>query len=104
MTDKAKRATITIINLEVEGFMMSDGSYCMSQTSAAEAVGRPQRNAGRFLASAGIKALLGKGYTGSISEGEIEPEGQSKGQSRISSILHLLIARQSWHYFLTPPR
>ena len=91
MTDKAQRAAITISNFEVEGFMMPDGSYRMSQTSAAEAVGRPQRNAGRFLASAGIKALLGKTYTpDSI---EVESSNQLRGQTRINALpLEVVVA------------
>ncbi|MEO0533281.1 MAG: hypothetical protein AAF215_05385 [Cyanobacteria bacterium P01_A01_bin.123] len=84
MTDKAKRETVPIGSLEIEGFQMPDGSYRMSQTQAAEAVGKPEINARRFLSSKGIKSLLGKGYTpDSI---EVEPSDQSRGQTRINAL------------------
>jgi hypothetical protein len=63
MSDKATRQPINIGAIAVEGFMMPDGSYRMSQTSAAAAVGKDEINARRFLDSTGIKTLLGKGYT-----------------------------------------
>lgn len=34
--DKAKRATVAIALLSVDGFQMPDGSYRMSQTSALD--------------------------------------------------------------------
>lgn len=63
MTDKAKRALIPIGELEVEGFQMPDGSYRMSITSAAVAVGATQQNATNFLRSKVLKALPRKGST-----------------------------------------
>ena len=57
--------------------MLPDGSYRMSQTQVAEAVGLSRRNVSDFLRSNAIKALLGEGYTGTMSEREeigIEPE------------------------------
>ena len=35
MPDKAKRDSIFVGSLEIEGFMMPDGTYRMSQTQAA---------------------------------------------------------------------
>lgn len=84
MTDKAQRAIIQIGTLEIEGFQMPDGSYRMSQTQTAEAVGKPEINARRFLDSKGIKSLLGKGYTpDSI---EVEPSDRLRGQTRINAL------------------
>ncbi|MBW4441808.1 MAG: hypothetical protein KME10_11340 [Plectolyngbya sp. WJT66-NPBG17] len=77
MTDSARatRATVTIGNFTIDGFMLPDGSYRMSQTQAAQIIGKPKINARRFLEPKGIKALLGQGYTpGSI---EIEPDTDS---------------------------
>ena len=42
----------------------------MTDKAKREAVGKPQRSAGRFLASASIKALLDKTYTPNSIEGE----------------------------------
>ena len=39
---KATRATIQIGALTVDGFMLPDGNYRMSQTQTAEAVGSPE--------------------------------------------------------------
>ena len=60
--DKAKRVTVEIGDLEVEGFQMPDGSYQMSQSSAAEAVGLGRQNVSDFLRSKAIKGLLGESY------------------------------------------
>lgn len=49
--------------LEVDGFMLPDGSYRMSQAQVAQAVDKPPVNALRFLESRAIKTLLGEGYT-----------------------------------------
>ena len=65
---KATRATVTIGTLTIEGFMLPDGSYQMSQTQAAESIGKPEINARRFLDSASIKASLGAGYTPDTTE------------------------------------
>ncbi len=81
---KATRASVQIGALEVDGFMLPDGSYRMSQTQAADCVGKPEINARRFLSSKAIKALLGEGYTpDSI---EIESEEQLRGQSRFNAL------------------
>ena len=60
---RATRALVQIGSQQIDGFMLPDGSYRMSQTQAAECVGKPEINAGRFLTSKAIKALLGEGYT-----------------------------------------
>jgi hypothetical protein len=54
---RAVRASVQIGSLTVDGFMLPDGSYRMSQTQAAECVGKPEINARRFLDSKAIKAL-----------------------------------------------
>ncbi len=87
MTDstRATRATVTLGALTLDGFMLPDGSYRMSQTQAAECVDRPEINARRFLDSKGIKALLGQGYTPDTIE--IEPgSNQIRGQSRFNAL------------------
>ena len=85
--DKAKRATVAIGPLSVDGFQMPDGSYRMSLNSASEAVGLLRRNAFEFLRSKAAKRLLGEGFTGSIFEVEVESApDQVRGQTRIQSI------------------
>jgi hypothetical protein len=84
MTDSAKatRSTVYIGDRAVDGFMLPDGSYRMSQTQAAECVGLSERNAREFLQSKALNTLLGEGYTPAISE--IEPDReQQRGGSRI---------------------
>ena len=46
MTDsvRAVPASVQIGSLIVDGFMLPDGSYRMSQTQAAECVGKPARS------------------------------------------------------------
>lgn len=81
---KATRATVTIGNLTIDGFMLPDGSYQMSQTQVADAIGKPEINARRFLESKGIKGLLGKAYTPDTIE--VNPSGDVRGQTRINAI------------------
>ena len=88
MTESSVRATRAIVqigSLTVDGFMLPDGSYQMSQTQAAECVGLSERNAREFLQSKALKTLLGEGYTPATSE--IEPDaGQLRGGSRIRAL------------------
>lgn len=80
----ATRAQIQIGSITVDGFMLPDGSYRMSQTQAAECVGKPEINARRFLSSKAIKRLLGEDYTpDSI---PIENDSSTRGQARFNSI------------------
>lgn len=82
---RATRATVQIGTMMVDGFMLPDGSYRMSQTQAAQCIGKPEVNARRFLDSKAIKALLGEGYTPDTIE--IEPnEEQLRGQSRFNAL------------------
>jgi hypothetical protein len=97
---KATRAFVQIGALEVDGFMLPDGSYRMSQAQVAEAVDLSRRNVSDFLRSKAIKALLGEGYTGTILEREeieIEPEPGKRGQSRFMAMpLEIVSAYWQW--------
>jgi hypothetical protein len=93
--DKAQRATVQIGPLSVDGFQMPEGSYRISQTQAAECIGKPEINARRFLDSRGIKALRGEGYTpDSVAIDSID---QSRGQSRVNALpLDVISAYWLW--------
>jgi hypothetical protein len=86
MTDsvKATRTTIQIGDFSVDGFMLPDGSYRMSQTQTAEVVGLSERNARDFLDSKTFKCLSGGGFTPAIFD--IESETQERGQSRFRAL------------------
>lgn len=86
MTTKAKRAEVQWANRTIEGAMLPNGEYCMSQSQAAEMVGRTKRNASEFLKGKAIKSLLGKGYTGTKNLIELESTGQSRGGTRIDAL------------------
>jgi hypothetical protein len=89
MTDsiKATRATVSIGSLMVDGFMLPDGDYRMSQAQAAEAIEEPPVYALRFLQSKDSKALLGEAYTDYTPESmEVEPEPGKRGQTRINAL------------------
>ncbi len=93
-TEKAKRESVAIGSLDVEGFQMPDGSYRMSLSSAATAVGLQARNAFDFLRSKAAERLLGSSSTLSVAEVEVEssPE-QVKGQTRIRAIPLSVVAK-----------
>jgi hypothetical protein len=93
---KATRASVQIGALEVDGFMLPDGSYRMSQAQVAQAVDKPPINALRFLESNALKSLLGEGYTDYTPiQIEIEPEHGRRGQSRFNA-LPLEVATAYW--------
>lgn len=95
---KATRASVAIGSITIDGFMLPDGSYRMSQAQAADAVGKPPVNALRFLGSKAFKSLLGDAYTDYTPESvEIESEQGSRGQSRFNA-LPLEIATAYWVY------
>lgn len=86
-TDKAKRATIFVGSLEIEGFMMPDGSYRMSQLQAAECIGTTAQNASNFLRSKAFKALRSEGFTDQVSEQiAVESTDQARGETRINAV------------------
>ncbi len=98
MSDKAKQATISLGELEVDGFQMPDGSYRMSQAQATQAIEEPPVYALRFLGAKGAKALLGEGYTDYKPESvEVEATNQSRGQTRINA-LPLEVVSAYWLY------
>ena len=92
---KAIRATIQIGDLAVDGFMLPDGSYRMSQTQTAETVGRSEDISRRFLRSRAIKALLGGSYTPDVLEAE-GTEGR-RGNPRFNA-LPLDVVSAFWLY------
>jgi hypothetical protein len=78
---KATRATVRIGSLEVDGFMLPDGSYRMSQSQASECIADDAVYARNFLRSKTLKSLKGEAYTPETFE--VDPEGQTRGQTRI---------------------
>ncbi|NET61500.1 MAG: hypothetical protein F6K47_36885, partial [Symploca sp. SIO2E6] len=93
---RAARASVQIGSQQIDGFMLPDGSYRMSQAQVAQAVDKPPVNALRFLGSKAIKSLLGQGYTDYTPEQiEIESEEGKRGQSRFNA-LPLEVATAYW--------
>ena len=80
-SQKATRAKITIGSIEVDGFMLPDGSYRMSQTQTAECIVDDPVYARNFLKSKTIQALRGEGYTPETFE--VDSTGQVRGETRI---------------------
>ena len=84
---RATRTTVTISSLEVDGFMLPDGSYRMSQAQAAGTIEEPPVYALRFLRSNDSKALLGETYTDYTPESvEVEASPGKRGQTRINAL------------------
>ena len=96
--DKAKRTTVAIGSLPVDGFQMPDGSYRMSQAGAAMAINESPVYALRFLASRDSKALLGEAFTDYTPEQiEVESAEGDRGQTRINA-LPLDVVAAYWLY------
>ncbi|MGP1387349.1 MAG: hypothetical protein ACTS2F_27565 [Thainema sp.] len=99
-TVKAQPAALQIGELAIEGYMLPDGSYRMSQTQVAECIGLSERNARDFLRSKAVKSLLGEGYTPAISQIEVESEAQTRGQTRFNALpLEAVCAYWQWQAF-----
>jgi len=77
----ATRAQIWIGSITVDGFMLPDGSYRMSQAQVANCIGDDAVYARNFLKSKTLKSLRGEGYTPETFE--VSSEEQSRGQTRI---------------------
>jgi hypothetical protein len=98
MPELAQRATIPIGTIEIEGFMLSDGSHRMSQAQAASVIGESPVYALRFLKAKDSKALLREGCTDYIPESiEIESDPGKRGQSRTNA-LPLSVVSIHWLY------
>jgi hypothetical protein len=72
---------VAIGSLEVDAFMLPDGSYRMSQTQVAECIQDDPIYARRFLTSKALKSLQGEGYTPDTFD--VDPSDQDRGQTRI---------------------
>ena len=95
---KATRATVTIGSLVVDGFMLPDGSYRMSQTQVAEMVGLTERNTRDFLRGKAVKSLLGEDYIpAKIENITVETEGKYRGNPNINA-LSLDVVSVYWLY------
>ena len=110
---KATRATVAIGDLIVDAFQLTDGSYRMSLSQAAECVGKPARGTFDFLQSKALKRLLGEvqgtfDFLPDASTDNYQPEnltvdigeGGSQGQTRIRGLpLELVALYWAWESF-----
>ena len=115
---KATRASVQIGSLEVDGFMLPDGSYRMSLTQAALSVEKTAQGISNFLKSKTLKRLLAEAggisnflksktvealvidtYTPDQFFVDIGDEG-SQGQTRIRGVpLEIVILYWHWESF-----
>jgi hypothetical protein len=78
-TAKAERATIHLGDIPLEVFQLPDGTYRLSQTQAAEAIGKDEISFRDFLKSKSPEALPYKGFRS-------EKIGISDNNSKIAAI------------------
>lgn len=115
---KATRASVELGHLEIDGFMLPDGSYRMSLTQAGECVGKPAQGVSNFLSSKTLKRLLGEagGISNFLPEGAVEAlsddayipdffvvdigHGGGQGQTRIRGLpLEIVSLYWQWESF-----
>jgi hypothetical protein len=91
--DKAKRAVITIIECEVvvDGFLVEDGEYVMSQSDVGKAVNRDEKSLRMFLKEKQIESLSDS----SSALGQLTDKLGRNG-SRIIKVVSLDIATDFW--------
>ncbi|XGV99761.1 MAG: hypothetical protein ACAF41_12590 [Leptolyngbya sp. BL-A-14] len=81
----AERRTVPIGLKTVDGFMLPDTTYTMSQTQAAEVIKKPESHARRFLTSTAIKTRMGGTFAPVTVE--IEPEAtRVSGRGRFNAL------------------
>ncbi|NEO86460.1 MAG: hypothetical protein F6J87_19700 [Spirulina sp. SIO3F2] len=98
MTTKAKRTTIQLGDRILDGFMLPDGSYRLSQTQAAEMVGKGEQNTRDFLRSKALKSLLGGDQIPvKIERITVDTEGSYRGNPNINA-LPLNVVSVYWLY------
>ena len=62
MKEEIKRAVIPLGSVEIEGFMMPDGSYRAKQAAVAQAIGQDEADIQRFFQSEEMAATFVKGH------------------------------------------
>ena len=86
-SSRARRSPVQLGDISLDGFMLPDGSYRMSQAQAADAIDESPVYALRFLQSRDSKSLLGEDYTDYTPESvEVESEPGKRGQTRINAL------------------
>lgn len=74
---RAKRTTVDIAGIEIQGLMLPDGDYRMSNTDAGKAISVGSRQLGNFRNSTAFKALQDGGFQpGEITEVRM-PDGRA---------------------------
>ncbi|MDF0556576.1 hypothetical protein [Kamptonema sp. UHCC 0994] len=115
---KATRTPVVLGYLEIDGFMLPDGSYRMSLTQAGECVGKTAQGVSNFLSSKTLKRLLGEagGVSNFLPEGAVEAlsddgytadiflvdigESGGQGQTRIRGLpLEIVSLYWQWESF-----
>lgn len=105
---RAQRAIVQLGEIQVEGFMLPDSSYRMSQTQTAEIVGKSRQSVSDFLRTKSFKRLLDKvgGVSGFSGDSPFETftveigEGGSQGQTRIIGLpLIIVFIYWAWESF-----
>ena len=78
---KVTYATVTLDSIVIDGFMLLNGSYWMSQTQMAKTVAKSGIDAQRFLDSKGIKVLIVEDYM--PNSVDVESGSQVRDKTRI---------------------
>jgi len=104
---KATRATVTLGSLTIDGFMLPNGEYRMSQTQAAECIGKARQGMSDFLKTKAFNRLLGQaGGMSGISRSMLETfvveigDQGSRGETRIVGLpLMIVFIYWAWESF-----
>jgi hypothetical protein len=95
---KASRSVVTLGSMTIDGFMLPDGSYRMSQTQAAECIGKSRQGMSDFLRTKAFNRLLGEaggmsGKSQAMPENFVVEIGEqgSRGETRIVGLPLLIV-------------
>ena len=94
--EKARRILVPFGDILLNGFVLPDGSYALSQSQVAEAIGKRESLTRHFLESKSIKALLGEHFRLATFLVEVERDSLTHGGANIVKIIPIRLASAFW--------
>lgn len=93
---KAQRVTVPFGDIHLNGFVLPDGTYALSQSQVAEVIDKDESLARRFLQSKAVQALPDKDFRLGVFEIEVERDTLSRGGATKVKIIPTKLASMFW--------
>ena len=101
MTEKARRILVPFGDILLNGFVLPDGSYALSQSQVAEAIGKRDMSVYRFLVphfseQKRLKVLSSNDFRLHTFEVEVERDSLTRGGANTVKIIPIRLASAFW--------